>query len=81
MACRARSQRKKKKTKKKTHNQKKKSTKSIFPTSETPPKNFTPLFGEVAKFRTLTEKEEQQSRDGNKDERCMPKKHLAKCVS
>ena len=24
-----------------------------------PPKNFTPLFGEVAKFRTLTRKDEQ----------------------
>ena len=37
-----------------------------------PHQNFTPLFGEVAKFRTLTEKEEQQSRDGDENERCLP---------
>ena len=37
-----------------------------------PPKNFTPLFGEVPKFRTLTEKEEQHSRDGDDVERCLP---------
>ena len=37
-----------------------------------PQKNFTPLFGEVAKFRTLTEKEEQQSRDDDKVEPCLP---------
>ena len=37
-----------------------------------PQKHFTPLFGEVEKFRTLTEKAEQQSRDGDEVERCMP---------
>ena len=37
-----------------------------------PQKHFTPLFGEVKKFRTLTEKAEQQSRDGDEVERCMP---------
>ena len=37
-----------------------------------PHKNSTPLLGEVVKFRTLTEKEEQQSRDGDEDERCLP---------
>ena len=37
-----------------------------------PHKSFAPLFGEVAKFRTHTEKEEQQSRDGDEVERCMP---------
>ena len=37
-----------------------------------PLKNFTLLFGEVAKFRTLTEKEEQQSRNGDEVERCLP---------
>ena len=37
-----------------------------------PPKYFTPLFGEVAKFRTLTEKEQQQGRDGDEIERCLP---------
>ena len=37
-----------------------------------PHKNFTPLFGEVGKFRTLTEKEEQQGCDGDEDERCLP---------
>ena len=37
-----------------------------------PQKHFTPLFGEVAKFRTLTEKAEQQSRDGDEVERCLP---------
>ena len=39
-----------------------------------PHKNFTPLFGEVANFRTVTEKEEQESRDGDEDERCLPQK-------
>ena len=38
-----------------------------------PRKHFTPLFGEVAKFRTLTEREEQQSRDSDKVERCLPR--------
>ena len=37
-----------------------------------PQKHFTPLFGEVAKFGTLTEKAEQQSRDGDEVERCLP---------
>ena len=65
--------RRKEKTKKKTHNQRKKSAKSIFRTSEIPKKYFTPPFGEVAKFRTLTEEEEQQNRDGNEVELCLPK--------
>ena len=33
--------------------------KIVFSDLRNPPKNFTPLFGEVAKFRTLTEKDEQ----------------------
>ena len=37
-----------------------------------PQKHFTPLFGEVAKFRTHTETAEQQSRDGDEVERCLP---------
>ena len=32
--------------------------KIVFSDLRNPPKNFTPLFGEVAKFRTLTEKDE-----------------------
>ena len=59
-------------TKKKTHNQRKKRHKIAFSDLRNPHKNFTPLFGEVAKFRTHTEKEEQQSRDGDKVERCLP---------
>ena len=54
-----RSQQKKRKTKKKTHRRTKRFEKSSFPTPENPQKNSTPLFGEVAKFRTLTNKEEQ----------------------
>ena len=49
---------KKKKTKKKTQSQKKKG-KIVFSNLRNPPNNFTPLFGEVAKFRTLPKKEEQ----------------------
>ena len=33
--------------------------KIVFPDLRNPPNNFTPLFGEVAKFRTLTKKDEQ----------------------
>ena len=33
--------------------------KIVFSDLRNPPKKFTPLFGEVAKFRTLTKKEEQ----------------------
>ena len=33
--------------------------KIVFSDLRNPPKNFTPLFGEVAKFRTLTGKDEQ----------------------
>ena len=39
-----------------------------------PHKNFAPLFGEVAKFRTHTERREQQSGDSVEVERCMPPK-------
>ena len=42
-----------------THCQKKESEKTSFPTSETPPNNFTPLFGELAKLGTLIKKNEQ----------------------
>ena len=44
----------------------------LQPTSETPQKRCTPLFGEVAKFRTVTENQEQQGRDGDEVERCLP---------
>ena len=49
-----------------------------FPTSAAtdlrnpPNKNFTLLSGEVAKFRTVTENQEQQGRDGDEVERCLP---------
>ena len=33
--------------------------KIVFSDLRNPPNNFTPLFGEVAKFRTLTKKDEQ----------------------
>ena len=33
--------------------------KIVFFDLRNPPKNFTPLFGEVAKFRTLTKKDER----------------------
>ena len=33
--------------------------KTVFSDLRNPPKNFTPLFGEVATFRTLTKKDEQ----------------------
>ena len=33
--------------------------KIVFSDLRNPPNNFTPLFGEVAKYRTLTEKDEQ----------------------
>ena len=46
--------------------------KIVFSGLRNPPNNFTPLFGEVAETRTLTEKEEQQSRDGDEVERCLP---------
>ena len=43
------------KTKKKTHDQKKIKRKIDFSDLRNPQKNSTPLFGEVPKFRTLTE--------------------------
>ena len=67
-----RSQQKEKTTKKKTHNQKRIKDKIDFSDLRNPHKNFTPLFGEVAKFRTLTEREEQHSRDDDEEERCLP---------
>ena len=46
--------------------------KIVFSDLRNPPKIFTPLFGEVAKFRTLTENQEQKSRDGDEVEHCLP---------
>ena len=46
--------------------------KIVFSDLRNPPNNFTPLFGEVKKFRTLTKKVEQKSRDGEEAERCLP---------
>ena len=46
--------------------------KIVFSDLRNPPKSFTPLFGEVAKLRTLTKKDEQKSRDGEEAERCLP---------
>ena len=46
--------------------------KIVFSDLRNPPKRFTPLFGEVAKFRTLTKTEEQESRDGEEAEHCLP---------
>ena len=55
----ARSHQKKKKNKEKDAQPEKIKRKIVFSDLRNPPKNFTPLFGEVAKFRTLTKKEEQ----------------------
>ena len=44
----------------------------IFSDIRNPSKNFTPLFAEAAKSRTLTENHEQQGRDGDEVERCLP---------
>ena len=55
----ARSQQKKKKNQEKDAQPEKLKQKIVFSDLRTPPKNFTPLFGEVAKFRTLTKKDEQ----------------------
>ena len=67
----ARSQQKKKNQEKDAQPEKEK-RKIDFSNLRNPPKNFTLLSGEVAKFRTLTEREEQQSRDGDEVERCLP---------
>ena len=53
---RSATQQKKKKTKKKTHNQKKIKRKIHFSDLRNAPKNFTPLFGEVARFGTHLQK-------------------------
>ena len=50
----------------------KKKRKIDFSDLRSPTKNFAPLFGELAKFRTLTEKEEQQSRDSHRVEHSLP---------
>ena len=68
----ARSQQKKMKNQEKDAQAEKIKPKIDFSDLRNPRKKFTPLFGEVAKFRTLTEKEEQQSRDGDEVERCLP---------
>ena len=68
----ARSQQKKKENQEKDAQPEKIKRKFDFSDLRNPPKNFMPLFREVAKFRTLTEKEEQQSRDGDLVERCLP---------
>ena len=68
----ARSQQKKIKTKEKDAQPEKMKRKIVFSNLRNPPKNFTLLFGEVAKFRTLTKKDEQKSRHGEGPERCLP---------
>ena len=55
---RARSRRKKENQEKDAQPEKIK-RKIVFSDRRNPSKKFTPLFGEVAKFRTLTKKEEQ----------------------
>ena len=57
---------------KKTHSQKKIKRKIVFSDLRNPPKSFTLLFGEVAKFRTLTKAEEQWGRNGEGAEHCLP---------
>ena len=69
----ARSQQKKMKNQEKDAQPEKIKRKIDFSDLRNPHKNFAPLFGEVAKLRTHTEKEEQQSRDGDKVERCLPR--------
>ena len=60
------------KTKRKKVQPEKMKQKIIFSDLRNPPKNFTPLFGEVAKLRTLTENQEQESRDDDKFECRLP---------
>ena len=67
----ARSQQKKTKNQEEDAQPEKIKRKIDFSYLRNPPKNFTPLFGEVAKFETLTKKEEQQSRD--EVEQCLPR--------
>ena len=55
----ARSQQKKKKYQENDAPPEEIKRKIVFSDLRNPPNNFTPLFGEVAKFRTLTEKDEQ----------------------
>ena len=55
----ARWQQKKIKNKEKDAQPDKITRKIVFSDLRNPPNNFTPLFGEVAKYRTLTEKDEQ----------------------
>ena len=47
-------------------------TKIVFSDLRNPKKNFTPLFGEVPKKRTHTERQEQASCDDKEFERCVP---------
>ena len=67
----ARSQQKKIKNQEEDAPPKKIKQKIVFSDLRHPLKICTPLFGEVAKFRTLTKKEEQQSRDGEEAEHCL----------
>ena len=55
----ARSQRRKKKYQENDAPPEEIKRKIVFSDLRNPPNNFTPLFGEVAKFRTLTKKDEQ----------------------
>ena len=64
--------REKQKTKRKRVQPEKIKRKIVFPDRGNPPNNFTPLFGEDAKLRTLTENQEQESRDDDKFEGCLP---------
>ena len=70
-AARARSRRKRKNKEKNAQREKLK-REIVFSDLRNPPKNFTPLFGEVANVRTLAKKEEQESRDSEEAERCLP---------
>ena len=64
--------RQKKKTKRKKVSPEKIKPKIIFPDLKNPQNIFTPLFGEVAKLRTLTENHEQEGREENELECCLP---------
>ena len=70
--CHARPKQKEIKNQEKDAQPEKTEQKIVFSDLRTPLENFTPLFREVAKFRTLTKKEEQYNRNGEKAERYLP---------
>ena len=72
VCCVARSQQKKKKYQENDAPPEVMKRKIVFSDLRNPPNNFTPLFGEVAKFGTLTKNFEQWSCDGEEAERSLP---------